>query len=250
MVTVVSCTLFELNHRLASAVCVKPIALNDDDIAQVQYHSWRGVIKTNSESSALQVSSLLWSVQGTMSGTNSDRDLDEDMNVEIDGRLSAIMPRWGCIVLGTVVMFSNPQCTTACPSDNQDGNIWPIYGVVCGVNLHTELSGTSAYPVAVVACSKLFQDDAAVKSGLLQVFVRMKPVPEATETCMQLDQKQLLKATWCGQCAALAPAICAVLCRPAAALKGQAASRPLSPSQISMLCPAAYSTSQIQQAAR
>jgi hypothetical protein len=45
-------------------------------------------------------------------------------------------------------------------------------------------------------CSKLFQDDAAVKSGLLQVFVRMKPVLDATETCMQLDQKQLLKATW------------------------------------------------------
>jgi hypothetical protein len=45
--------------------------------------------------------------------------------------------------------------------------------------------------------SKLFQDDAAVKSGLLQVFVRMKPVPDSTETCMQLDQNQLLKATWC-----------------------------------------------------
>lgn len=45
-------------------------------------------------------------------------------------------------------------------------------------------------------CSKLFQDDAAVKSGLLQVFVRMKPVPIATETCMQLDHSALLKATW------------------------------------------------------
>jgi hypothetical protein len=45
-------------------------------------------------------------------------------------------------------------------------------------------------------------DDAAVKSGLLQVFVRMKPVSEATETCMHLDQNQLLKATWCAPTAA------------------------------------------------
>jgi hypothetical protein len=44
--------------------------------------------------------------------------------------------------------------------------------------------------------SKLFQDDPAVKSGMLQVFVRMKPVPETTETCMQLEQNQLLKAVW------------------------------------------------------
>jgi hypothetical protein len=55
----------------------------------------------------------------------------------------------------------------------------------------------SFWGCACSARSKLFQDDAAVKSGLLQVFVRMKPVPESTETCMQLDQNQLLKATWC-----------------------------------------------------
>ncbi|WIA16462.1 hypothetical protein OEZ85_013146 [Tetradesmus obliquus] len=43
---------------------------------------------------------------------------------------------------------------------------------------------------------KLFQDDAAVKNGVLQVFVRMKPVPDTTDTCMVLDPNHLLKATW------------------------------------------------------
>jgi hypothetical protein len=44
---------------------------------------------------------------------------------------------------------------------------------------------------------KLFQDDAAVKNGVLQVFVRMKPVPDTIDTCMVLDPNHLLKATWC-----------------------------------------------------
>lgn len=44
---------------------------------------------------------------------------------------------------------------------------------------------------------KLFQDDAALRSGLLQVYVRLKPVPASTNTCMSLDHNQLLKATWC-----------------------------------------------------
>eukprot|EP00877_Chromochloris_zofingiensis_P006000 jgi/Chrzof1/1653/Cz10g16010.t1 len=45
---------------------------------------------------------------------------------------------------------------------------------------------------------KLFQDDAAVKSGLLQVFVRLKPIPSRADTCMTAanDEGRLLKATW------------------------------------------------------
>jgi hypothetical protein len=56
--------------------------------------------------------------------------------------------------------------------------------------------------VPALNCSKLFQDDPAVKSGMLQVFVRMKPVPDTMATCMQLEQNQLLKAVWyvCGSC--------------------------------------------------
>lgn len=49
----------------------------------------------------------------------------------------------------------------------------------------------------LLVCRKLFQDDAAVKNGVLQVFVRMKPVSDTTDTCMVLDPNHLLKATWC-----------------------------------------------------
>jgi hypothetical protein len=50
---------------------------------------------------------------------------------------------------------------------------------------------------SISAVRKLFQDDAAVKNGVLQVFVRMKPVPDTIDTCMVLDPNHLLKATWC-----------------------------------------------------
>jgi hypothetical protein len=53
------------------------------------------------------------------------------------------------------------------------------------------------YFCSVCTGRKLFQDDAAVKNGVLQVFVRMKPVPDTTDTCMVLDHSHLLKATWC-----------------------------------------------------
>eukprot|EP00879_Flechtneria_rotunda_P024058 GHRR01025482.1.p3 GENE.GHRR01025482.1~~GHRR01025482.1.p3 ORF type:complete len:104 (+),score=34.60 GHRR01025482.1:614-925(+) len=43
---------------------------------------------------------------------------------------------------------------------------------------------------------KLFTDDVAVQTKLLQVFVRIKPVQKALQTCMSLDHSSLLKATW------------------------------------------------------
>lgn len=64
------------------------------------------------------------------------------------------------------------------------------------IMLQHSVSGWCCCCLPALTFSKLFQDDPAVKSGLLQVFVRMKPVPETTETCMQLEQSQLLKAIW------------------------------------------------------
>jgi hypothetical protein len=43
---------------------------------------------------------------------------------------------------------------------------------------------------------KLFSDDAAVKKGLLQVYVRVKPVPRKLARCMAIERDALVRATW------------------------------------------------------
>lgn len=43
---------------------------------------------------------------------------------------------------------------------------------------------------------KLFGDDAAVRKGLLQVFVRVKPVARKLARCMAIEKEGLVKATW------------------------------------------------------
>jgi hypothetical protein len=45
---------------------------------------------------------------------------------------------------------------------------------------------------------KLFADDAAVKSGLLQVYVRVKPVARKLARCMTIERDCLVKAIWWG----------------------------------------------------
>lgn len=124
--------------------------------------------------------------------------LDDESNADIaDGRLSAIMPRYDTLYItdrvcraAWVVLSSHgqqhaDQCSIA-------------KGQVCCMQTDGTLTSAVAWycTFLVMACRKLFQDDAAVKSGLLQVFVRMKPLPAATATCMVLDHNNLLKATW------------------------------------------------------
>ena len=43
---------------------------------------------------------------------------------------------------------------------------------------------------------QLFGDDEAVKKGLLQVFVRVKPVPRKLARCMTMERQGLVKAIW------------------------------------------------------
>jgi hypothetical protein len=49
------------------------------------------------------------------------------------------------------------------------------------------------------SCRKLFgESDEAVRKGLLQVFVRVKPVTRKLERCMTIEKEgQLVKAVWC-----------------------------------------------------
>ena len=43
---------------------------------------------------------------------------------------------------------------------------------------------------------KLFGDDEAVRKGLLQVYVRVKPVAAKLVRCMQIEKQALVKAIW------------------------------------------------------
>jgi hypothetical protein len=43
---------------------------------------------------------------------------------------------------------------------------------------------------------KLFLDDAAVRKGLLQVYVRVKPVAPKLQRCMVIEKGSLVKANW------------------------------------------------------
>ena len=101
----------------------------------------------------------------------SDTDIAGDPNVEdededdiIVGRLSALMPRF----VFRLLSYSNQ---------------------VAMITTNQSLSRR-----------KLFlEPDAAVRKGILQVFVRMKPQSSPGDTCMQLDHSNLLKATWYGR---------------------------------------------------
>jgi hypothetical protein len=54
---------------------------------------------------------------------------------------------------------------------------------------------------------KLFGDDEAVRKGLLQVYVRVKPVARKLARCMAIEKDALVRATWCvGAPRARAPA--------------------------------------------
>lgn len=71
-----------------------------------------------------------------------------------------------------------------------------------GEELHANSPKTEARHGLIDICAccrisrKLFGDDEAVRKGLLQVYVRVKPVARKLVRCMAIEKEGLVKATW------------------------------------------------------
>jgi hypothetical protein len=87
---------------------------------------------------------------------------DDDDDDVFEGRLSALMPR-----SARPAAAGTEACSNLDPHTRMD--------------VHRQLFS---------------EPDAAVKKGILQVYVRMKPLKPGAVSCMHAPHGELLKATW------------------------------------------------------
>lgn len=127
--------------------------------------------------------------------SDMNEDFEEHPAVDFDGRLSAIMPR--SVATGpSCSKYKTSCCKPSCLLLQKLASINPMKQEIQSNALNVLASTCNVVEAATAVCRKLFQDDAAVRSGLLQVYVRMKAMEAGAETCMKLDQDHMLKATW------------------------------------------------------